>query len=132
MLDNRGSAPKVALIGRRDRRGELAWSLPKGHLEAGESSEEAAIREVFEETGITGSIVAGLGTITFWFMADGVRVHKTVHHYLLDAQAGELSDADSEVDAVAWVPLTEVAERLQYADERKLLDRVNAYLSGDE
>jgi ADP-ribose pyrophosphatase YjhB (NUDIX family) len=129
VLDRTGRQPKAALIARRDRRGRLIWSLPKGHIEAGETPEDAAVREVFEETGIHGSIVASLGTIDFWFMADNQRIHKTVHHYLLDAQDLELSDEDAEVAEVAWVPLDEVAGRLRYADERRLLDRVHEALA---
>jgi 8-oxo-dGTP pyrophosphatase MutT (NUDIX family) len=118
-----------AVIGRKDRRGRLLWSLPKGHIEPGESAEQAAIREVAEETGIVGRIVGRLGTIDFWFMAEGRRVHKTVHHYLLRAESGELSDADVEVAAVAWVPLEEIRARLAYSDERALLDRVPQILA---
>jgi ADP-ribose pyrophosphatase YjhB (NUDIX family) len=129
VLDRRGRQPQAALIARRDRRGRLIWSLPKGHVEAGETPEDAAVREVFEETGIRGSIVASLGTIDFWFMAENQRIHKTVHHYLLDAEDLVLSDADAEVAEVAWVPLDEVAGRLRYADERRLLDRVRAALA---
>ena len=83
--------------------------------------EATAVREVAEETGIHGSVRESLGTITFWFVADGMRIHKTVHHYLLVAESGELSDADSEVSAVAWVPLRELAGRLSHADERQLV-----------
>ena len=101
----------------------MLWSLPKGHIEAGESAEQAAVREVAEETGIAGRIVGRLGTIDFWFMADGRRVHKTVHHFLLRAEGGELSDADVEVNAVAWVPLDELAGTLAYEDERTLVAR---------
>jgi 8-oxo-dGTP pyrophosphatase MutT (NUDIX family) len=81
-----------------------------------------------EETGISGTVVGKLGTIDFWFVADGRRIHKTVHHFLLVANDPvhglELSDADVEVSEVAWVPLTDVASRLAYADERRLLERV--------
>ena len=95
----------AALIGRTDRRGRLLWSLPKGHIEPGETPEDTAVREVAEETGIPGEMVAPLGTIDFWFVAEGRRMHKTVHHFLLRAVGGELSDADVEVTEVAWVPL---------------------------
>jgi 8-oxo-dGTP pyrophosphatase MutT (NUDIX family) len=121
VVDHAGPDASAALIGRIDRRGRLLWSLPKGHLEAGESPEAAAVREVAEETGITGEVVAPLGSIDFWFVADGHRVHKTVHHFLLEAESGELSDADIEVDEVAWVPLDDLSRKLSYDTERKLL-----------
>ena len=121
-------APRAALIGRRDRRGRMIWSLPKGHLEAGESAEEAAIREVREETGLEGAVVAPLGTIDFWFMADDRRIHKTVHHYLMTMTGGALTADDVEVDEVMWVPLDEVTARLSYRDERGLMAKVPGIL----
>jgi len=124
VVDRSGNHPTAALIGRHDRRGRLVWSLPKGHIEAGETLEDAAVREVEEETGIRGRLLAPLGTIDFWFVAEGRRVHKTVHHYLLEAAGGVLSDDDAEVVAVDWVPLSEIADRLAYADERRLVDHV--------
>jgi 8-oxo-dGTP pyrophosphatase MutT (NUDIX family) len=122
VVDRTEGAPRVALIGRVDRRGRLLWSLPKGHVEAGETHEDAAVREVEEETGIRGRVLAALGTIDYWFVAEDRRIHKTVHHYLLEASGGELSDEDIEVDEVAWVPLTELRDRLAYAGERRLAD----------
>ena len=129
VVDRSTGQPRAALIARHDRRGRLVWSLPKGHVESGETPEQAAVREVEEETGIRGSVLATLGTIDFWFVAEQRRVHKTVHHYLLLADGGELSDADVEVVAVAWVPLADVASRLAYADERRLLARVDDLLA---
>jgi ADP-ribose pyrophosphatase YjhB (NUDIX family) len=129
VVDVESGDPKAALIGRLDRRGRLRWSLPKGHVEAGETTEDAAIREVAEETGITGRVVAPLGTIDFWFVADGRRIHKTVHHFLMMAQGGELSDEDVEVEEVAWVPLTQLASRLAYDDERRLVEQVPGLLA---
>jgi len=110
----------AALIGRVDRRGRMLWSLPKGHIEVGETAEQTAIREVAEETGIRGSVLAALGRIDYWFVTDGRRVHKTVHHYLMRFSGGELSDDDLEVAEVAWVPIRELPSRLAYADERRL------------
>ena len=120
---------KAALIGRLDRRGRLLWSLPKGHIEAGETAEQAAVREVKEETGIIGRVVAPLGTIDFWFVAEDRRVHKTVHHFLLRALGGDLCDDDVEVAEVAWVPLGELESRLAYADERRLVRRATELLA---
>lgn len=121
-IDGPRDAQVAALIGRVDRRGRLLWSLPKGHIELGETAEQTAIREVAEETGIRGSVLAALGRIDYWFVTDGRRVHKTVHHYLMRFLGGELSDEDLEVAEVAWVPIRELPSRLAYADERRLAE----------
>ena len=110
----------VALIGRLDRRGRLLWSMPKGHVEPGEHQWDTARREVWEETGIYGEPFEDLGLIDYWFVSDGVRIHKTVHHNLLRYVDGVLNDEDPEVTEVAWVPVSELMEHLAYADERKL------------
>lgn len=119
-LDQPFDQLKAVLIGRIDRRGRMMWSLPKGHIETGETAEQTAIREIAEETGVAGAVVAPLGKIDYWFVSDGRRIHKTVHHFLLRYTGGELSDADYEVSAVAWVPLTDLPRRLTYSDERRL------------
>ena len=64
----------------------------------------------------------GLTRIEYWFVTEGRRIHKTVHHYLMRALGGELSDSDVEVTEVAWVPLSELESKLVYADERKLAE----------
>ena len=102
----------------------------QGHIEVGETAEQAAVREVEEETGIIGRVVAPLGTIDFWFVAEDRRVHKTVHHFLLRALGGELCDDDVEVAEVAWVPLGELESRLAYADERRLIRRATEAAGG--
>jgi 8-oxo-dGTP pyrophosphatase MutT (NUDIX family) len=121
------SGSRGLLIGRIDQkdatRARLLWSLPKGHIELGESPEEAALREVMEETGIESEITRALGVIDFWFMAGGKRIHKTVHHYLFTETGGLLAPQVSEVDEVAWFPLAEIVERLAYPDEKKLIAR---------
>lgn len=118
------------LIGRIDHKDQsgkrILWSLPKGHIETGETPEEAAIREVAEETGINSTIEKSLGVIDFWFMAGGKRIHKTVHHFLFREAGGILAPQESEVDEVAWFPLHEIIERLAYPDEKKLISRTGA------
>ncbi len=116
---------KGLLIGRKDlkdSKGErLLWSLPKGHIEEGETPEQAAIREVCEETGIESEISHALGVIDFWFMAGGKRIHKTVHHYLFKETGGVLAPQITEVDDVGWFPLEEIVSMLAYPDEKKLI-----------
>jgi ADP-ribose pyrophosphatase YjhB (NUDIX family) len=118
------------LIGRRDQKDasgkKILWSLPKGHIEEGETPEQAALREVAEETGIQSEIEKSLGIIDFWFMAGGKRIHKTVHHYLFRESGGLLAAQESEVDEVAWFPLGEIIDKLAYPDEKKLIARTNA------
>ena len=118
------------LIGRIDHKDSsgqrILWSLPKGHIEEGETPEQAALREVAEETGIESAIERSLGVIDFWFMAGGKRIHKTVHHYLFRETGGKLAAQESEVDEVGWFPLSEIVERLAYPDEKKLIARIDA------
>lgn len=109
------------LIGRRRRGGRLEWSLPKGHIEPGETAEQAAVREVAEETGIVAAVRRPLGEVDFRFMDRGRRVHKTVHHFVLDLRGGTLSTDDHEVWAVEWFPVPDLVGRLFHADERELV-----------
>ena len=123
VIDSTGT--KGLLIGRRDlkdqSRERLLWSLPKGHIEEGETPEQAAVREVQEETGIQSEIAKELGVINFWFMAGGNRIHKTVHHYLFRETGGKLAPQLTEVDDVGWFPLNEIVDLLAYPDEKKLI-----------
>ena len=125
VIDSSGT--QGLLIGRIDHKDStgkrILWSLPKGHIEEGETPEQAAIREVAEETGITSSITKSLGVIDFWFMAGGKRIHKTVHHFMFTEVSGELTPQVSEVDEVSWFPLAEIVDRLAYPDEKKLIAR---------
>ena len=124
------SKTKGLLIGRRDHKDvtgtRILWSLPKGHIEEGETPEQAAIREVAEETGIHSEIERSLGVIDFWFMAGGKRIHKTVHHFQFREIGGLLAPQESEVDEVGWFPLNEIIGLLAYPDEKKLIARTKA------
>jgi len=93
------------------------WGLPKGAPEPGEPLEEAAIREVGEETGLHVKIEDKIGTIRYWFSRPGVRFHKTVHHYLMTASGGSVDDHDFEYDRVEWLPVEEACRLLSYKNE---------------
>lgn len=123
---------RAAVIARRNRAGRLEWCLPKGHLEGAETPEQAAVREIAEETGIQGVVRQRLGTIDYWFTGDDRRVHKVVHHFLLTAVGGDLTvagDPDGEAEDVAWVPLADLRTRLSYPNERRLADAARAVLA---
>ena len=123
VVDFSSPGREVAVIARINRAGRLEWSLPKGHLEAGETPAQAARREVAEETGIEGKVIAPLGSVDYWFSAAGFRIHKVVHHFLLRAVGGELTvenDPDHEAVAAEWVPYADLGERLSFANERRI------------
>ncbi|MDO5728399.1 MAG: NUDIX hydrolase [Actinomycetaceae bacterium] len=116
--------PYVAVIARRNRNGKIEWCLPKGHLEPGETAEVAAQREIAEETGIEGTIVAPLASIDYWFSSFDRRIHKVVHHFLLEYQSGTITvdnDPDHEAEDAEWVNLSEVSARLAYPNERRIV-----------
>ena len=132
VVDLAGQTPRAAVIARLNRAGRVEWCLPKGHLERGETAEQAAVREIAEETGIHGRVLGSLGTIDYWFSVDGRRVHKLVHHYLLEATGGHLSvdgDPDQEAIDVAWVPLDELGGLLAFPNERRIAREASARLA---
>ncbi len=107
---------ELLLIALQDGR---RWQLPKGHLEPGESPEDAAVREVREETGVTGRPVATLPTIDYWFVERGRRIHKQVDYFLLVYAAGSTADYDPrEVSGARWFPWDEGLAKLTYDNER--------------
>jgi 8-oxo-dGTP pyrophosphatase MutT (NUDIX family) len=115
---NPDGEPSVVLCGRRSER---LWGLPKGMPDAGEDLLQAALREVREETGLDVEPLEKLGTIDYWFVQDGFRIHKVVHHWLMRATGGDTSLHDHEYDDVEWLPLDEAMNRISYANERKIL-----------
>jgi 8-oxo-dGTP pyrophosphatase MutT (NUDIX family) len=115
--------PEVVLASRRTRRGNLAWGLAKGLVEPGEKPEEAAVREVREETGLEVEIRQPLGEISYWFVWEGERIHKRVTFFLMEAVGGDLSRHDREMEDVVWVPLSEALRRASYKSEQDVLRR---------
>jgi 8-oxo-dGTP diphosphatase len=98
------------------------WSLPKGTLDAGEHPLAAAVREVAEETGVTGRPQLLLPQVGYT-LPDGRP--KTVGFWLMTAGEQRLDPQDThEVDAAVWLPVAEATARLTYADERPLLEAV--------
>ena len=113
----------VALMARFNRGGKLEWCIPKGHLEQDETSEQAAIREVFEETGLEAEIIQHLGEVNYQFIQDGSKISKTVHVYLMQQTGGELSfdkDPHKEASELEWVQVSELLARLSHGNEKRI------------
>jgi len=113
--------PEVVLAGRV---ADGSWVFPKGTPDPGETIEETALREVREETGIEVRITRPLGTMEYQFAADGLRVHKVVHFFVMEAIGGDLTRHDAEYDDVRWVPVAEARRMLSFDSYREVLDRV--------
>jgi len=119
VISFRDGVPFVALIATR---GRTRWGLPKGAVSAGETSEQAALREVLEETGLEARIIQPLDKIEYFFRAGGTLIHKSVDFYLMIYTAGQLTPQLSEVDDVEWVALPDAIQRASFDSEKKLLE----------
>lgn len=118
-----GDDIEVILASRRTRRGDLAWGLAKGGIEDGESLEDAAVREVHEETGVEAVIEASLGDTKYMYVWEDVRIRKTVHFFLMRETGGDVDDRDDEMEEVRWFPLQRALKRAAYRGEREILRR---------
>ena len=128
--------PMVAAI--RPRGKTRVWALPKGHIDAGESAAETALREVREETGVGGRLVEKLGDVRYvytanWEERQGERIFKIVSFFLLTAGRGRIGDIDEamriEVDEARWLPLDEAPRLLTHKGEREMAARAIEKLS---
>lgn len=129
MLVRHGPELLVALI---RVRGGSVLALPKGHLEPGETPEQAALRETREETGLVGRTLAPLEEISyvFWSRMHGARVAKRVHFFLLEYRAGSIAHHDGEVEGVLLVPIGRAAAALNYPGEQRVMSEALAWVRG--
>jgi 8-oxo-dGTP pyrophosphatase MutT (NUDIX family) len=130
-----GTQPEIAIISVAARDAPR-WQLPKGLVDAGETPEAAAIREVREEAGIVTELIAPIETIDYWYVADeggrSVRFHKFVHFFLLAYVSGDVSQHDHEVLEAVWYPLDEALQRLAFPSERRVVERARDLIAARE
>jgi len=99
------------------------WVFPKGLIgneNKKESKEEAALREVEEETGIKGKILQELESVTYWYQFEGNKIKKTVYYFIMQFVSGDTSQHDFEMEQVEWLPKEEVEIRLTYPSDKKV------------
>lgn len=125
----RDSVIEVALISVGD---DNRWQLPKGLVDKGESTEDAALREVREEAGIETELVERLDKIEYWYFwnenGERVRYHKFVYFYLLRYKAGDVGDHDHEVNEARWFNIDEAINVLAFDGEKKIVEKARAKL----
>ena len=118
------------------KRSPALLCLPKGLVDAGEKAEAAALREVFEETGIRAEAITKLVDLRYVYVrtwGDGARVFKIVSFYLMRYLSGEIDDVTPEmrieVKQARWMPLNDAAKQMAYSGERKVVLQAKEYLA---
>lgn len=107
------------------------WVFPKGligdHVKS-EGKETTALREVKEETGITGKIIKELSPAVYWYQMEGEKRKKTVYYFLMQYVSGDTKDHDFEMERVEWLPIDKVEERLTYPSDKKVWNEAKQLL----
>jgi ADP-ribose pyrophosphatase YjhB (NUDIX family) len=114
-------AGRLLLVKVRNLSGDIVWTLPKGHLEAGETAQQAALREVAEETGWTCRIKGKLPTAAYFFRRGRRLVSKRVLWFLMKPEKKTGVRDPEEILAVRWFSAKSAAEKLRYPSDLKLL-----------
>ena len=124
--------PQLVIGSRRRERDSRTWTLPKGTPKLGETTEQTALREVAEETGLEVRITGPLDDIVYWFVQSGTKIHKTVHYFMMEPVGGDLAGHDHEFDEVRWIDVAEASSVLTFETERALVVRAAAILARDQ
>ena len=110
------------------------WVFPKGIIgdtKKGETKEETAVREVEEETGVVAKILKPLAPVEYWYQWEGEKRKKTVYYYVMEYVSGDFDKRDDEMEAVEWLPVDEVADRLTYPSDKKVWAQAHQLIESD-
>lgn len=118
-----GSSPQLVVGKRLRERDGVTWTLPKGTPHPDETTEQTALREVAEESGLEVAIVRPFDSIGYSFVQGRTRINKTVHYFLMIATGGDLAHHDHEFAEVRWIGFDEAATLLTFESERALVAR---------
>jgi 8-oxo-dGTP pyrophosphatase MutT (NUDIX family) len=127
----RGEDVLVIVPRKRAADGRKVLGLPKGHIDPGETAEQAAAREVREEGGVEVELVEELGEVRYWYTRGGRSVPKRVNFFLFKYLSGDPADHDHEIEDARWMNVQEALERLSYDGEREMVARALSRLSAD-
>jgi 8-oxo-dGTP pyrophosphatase MutT (NUDIX family) len=116
---------------RRSARGTKVLALPKGHPDGPETPEQAATREVGEETGVEAELIEKLGEVRYGYERNGRRIDKRVAFFLFEYRSGDLGDHDHEIEHARWMPLEEAVNALSYEGEREMVARALSRITAD-
>jgi 8-oxo-dGTP pyrophosphatase MutT (NUDIX family) len=119
----RGDEVVVIVPVKRAADGRRVLGLPKGHLDGDETPEEAARREVAEESGVQGELIEELGDVRYRYERRGRRVVKVVRFYLFRYESGDVADHDHEIEEARWIPLEQAVRDLTYPGEQEMVQR---------
>ena len=123
--------PQLVVGSRRRERDIRTWTLPKGTPDRDETTEQTALREVAEETGLEVRITGPLDSIRYTFVQSGRRIHKTVHYFMMEPVGGDLARHDHEFDEVRWIDFDEAPAVLTFETERALVAHAADLLAED-
>lgn len=121
----------VVVPERRAADGRRVLALPKGHVEPGESPEQAAKREVREEGGVEAELIEPVGDVRYWYSREGRSIPKRVSFYLFRYISGDVADHDDEIEEARWIDLHQASGSLSYSGEREMVARVASKLGRD-
>jgi 8-oxo-dGTP pyrophosphatase MutT (NUDIX family) len=116
-------APQLVVGKRKRERDGVTWTLPKGTPIPEETTEQTALREVTEETGLVVRIIRPFDSIKYTFVQGRTRIHKTVHYFLMVPTGGDLGRHDHEFAEVRWIGFDEASALLTFDTERALVAR---------